>query len=125
MKDFRRPKSWILGTAVERTGPVSAKVQLSTGEVIRRHQDQIRIRKDSVPTPEADKGNQDIPLAETPLLPSEVLPAPAVHTPISPSPSPSVTLQPATGEAELGQALLGPPKRRSTRIRQRPKRFGD
>ena len=32
VKDFRRPKSWISGTAVERTGPVSAKVRLSTGE---------------------------------------------------------------------------------------------
>ena len=62
VKDFRRPKSWISGTAVERTGPVSAKVQLSTGEVIRRHHDQNRIRNDPVPTPEADKGNQDISL---------------------------------------------------------------
>ena len=48
VKDFRRPKSWISGTTVERTGPVSVKVQLSYGGVIRRHQDQIRIRNDPV-----------------------------------------------------------------------------
>ena len=125
VKDFRRPKSCISGTVVERTGPVSAKVQLSTGEVIRRHQDQIRIRTDPVPTLPADNGNQDAPSLEIPLIPSDIPPTSALQTSVLPAPTPSVPPQPATIEEELPQATSSPLKRRSLRIRQRPKRLGD
>lgn len=43
-KDFRNPKAWIPGTVVKKTGPVSAEVQLEDGQIIRRHQDHLRIR---------------------------------------------------------------------------------
>ena len=125
VKDFRRPKSCISGTVVEKTGPVSAKVQLSTGEVIRRHQDQIRIRTDPVPTLPTDNGNQNTPPLDIPLIPSDISPTPASQTSVLPSTTPSVPPQPATIEDELPQATSSPPKRRSLRIRQRPKRFGD
>ena len=120
VKDFRRPKSCISGTVVEKTGPVSAKVQLSTAEVIRRHQDQIRIRSAPVLTLPTDNGNQNTPPLDIPLIPSDIS-----QTSVLPSPTPSVPPQPATIEDELPQATSGPPKRRSLRIRQRPKRFGD
>ena len=103
VKDFRRPKSCISGTVVERTGPVSAKVQLSTGEVIRRHQDRIRIRTDPVPMLPADNGNQDAPSLEIPLIPSDIPPTPALQTSVLPAPTPSVPPQPATIEEELPQ----------------------
>ncbi|CAB3995696.1 Retrovirus-related Pol poly from transposon, partial [Paramuricea clavata] len=45
-KDFRKPKSWMPGTVVKKTGPVSAEVQLDDGLIIRRHQDHLRIRTD-------------------------------------------------------------------------------
>ena len=114
VKDFRRPKSCIAGTVVEKTGPVSAKVQLSTGEVIRRHQDQIRIRTDPVPTLPVDNGNQEIPPLEIPLIPSDISPTPASQTSVLPSPTASVPPQPATIE-ELQQATSSAPKRRSLR----------
>ena len=113
LKDFRRSKSCISGTVVERTGPVSAKVQLSTGEVIQRHQDQIRIRTDPVPTPPADNVNQDAPSLEIPLIPSDIPPTPALQTSVLPAPTPSVPPQPATIEEESPQATSSPLKRRS------------
>ena len=122
VKDVKRAKSWIPGTIIGRIGPVSAKVQLNTGEIIRRHQDQIRIRTDPDPTPQGDGENQDIIPLEKPLVPSDSLPTPALQTTASQSPAP---LQPSTSEVEQQQATSSPPKRRSTRTRQRPKRFGD
>jgi len=44
-KDFRYKKAWMPGTVVEKTGPVSARVQLDNGTVIRRHQDHFRSRE--------------------------------------------------------------------------------
>ena len=122
VKDVKRAKSWIPGTIIGRTGPVSAKVQLNPGEIIRRHQDHIRIRTDPDPTPQGDGENQDIIPLEIPLVPSDGLPTQALQNPASQSPAP---LQPSTSEVERQQATSSPTKRRSTRTRQRPKRFGD
>ena len=36
------------GTVVKKTGPVSARVQLDNGTVIRRHQDHVRSRENDV-----------------------------------------------------------------------------
>lgn len=72
VKDSRRPKSWIAGTIVEKTG-----------EVIRRHQDHLRIRTDPDPTPQVDNENQDIVPMETPLVSSD--------TPQAPQPCTTVT----------------------------------
>ena len=41
VKDFRCKKTWILGTVVDKTGPVFARIQLDDGSVIRRHQDHV------------------------------------------------------------------------------------
>ncbi|CAB4004480.1 LOW QUALITY PROTEIN: uncharacterized protein K02A2.6-like [Paramuricea clavata] len=53
-KDFRKPKSWMPGTVVKKTGPVSAEIQLDDGLIIRRHQDHLRIRTDRVITDNDD-----------------------------------------------------------------------
>ena len=47
-KDFRNKKAWMSGTVVEKTGPVSARVQLDNGTVIRRHQDHVQSRENDV-----------------------------------------------------------------------------
>ena len=44
VKDFRYKKTWMPGTVVDKTGPVSARIQLDDGSVIRRHQDHVRVR---------------------------------------------------------------------------------
>ena len=36
VKDLRYKKTWMPGTVVDKTGPVSARVQLDDGSVIRR-----------------------------------------------------------------------------------------
>ena len=41
-KDFRYKRAWLPGTVLEKTGPVSARVQLDNWTVIRRHQDHFR-----------------------------------------------------------------------------------
>ena len=41
-KDFRYKKAWMPGTVMEKTGPVSAQVQLDNGTVIRQHQDHVQ-----------------------------------------------------------------------------------
>ena len=41
-KDFQNKKAWMSVTVVEKTGPVSARVQLDNGTVILRHQDHVK-----------------------------------------------------------------------------------
>ena len=45
VKDFRYKKTWMPGTVVDKTGPVSARIQLDDGSVSRRHQDHVRVRE--------------------------------------------------------------------------------
>ena len=45
VKDFRYKKTWMPGTVVDKTGPVSARIQLGDGSVIRPHQDHFRVRE--------------------------------------------------------------------------------
>ena len=45
VKDFRYKKTWMPDTVVDKTGPVSARIQLDDGSVIRRHQDHVRVRE--------------------------------------------------------------------------------
>jgi hypothetical protein len=117
IKDFRHPKSWLPGTVVEKTGPVSARVKLSNGEIIRRHQDHIRIRTDQDITPPVDSGSQEIRPLETPLVSNDIPPNSAPHSPAAP--------QPSISEEEKQPTELSQQKRRSTRIRQRPKHLAD
>ena len=126
IKDFRRPKSWLLGTVVEKTGPVSARVKLSNGEIIRRHQDHIRIRTDQDITPPVDSGSQEIRPLETPLVSNDIPPNSAPHSPAAPQPSISEEVrQPFISEEVKQPTELSQQKRRSTRIRQRPKHLAD
>ena len=117
IKDFRSPKSWMSGTVVEKTGPVSAKVRLSTGEIMRRHQDHIRIRTDQDLTPQVDSGSQEIVPLETPLVSNDIPRSPAPQSPVAPQPSISEEVRQPTEFSSQ--------KRRSARIRQRPKHLVD
>ena len=69
-KDFRKPKSWMPGTVVKKTGPVSAEIQLDDGLIIRRHQDHLRIRTD-VPQTTIASGLEDIQLPTREVNPAE------------------------------------------------------
>ena len=69
-KDFRYKKAWIPGTVVEKTGPVSARVQLDNGTVIRRHQDHVRSRENDV----AEEPVTSVTPSMTPSVTPVVLP---------------------------------------------------
>jgi hypothetical protein len=83
---------------------------------MRRHQDHIRIRTDQDLTPQVNSGNQEIVSLETPLVSSDISQSPAPQSPAAPQPSISEVRQPTE---------FSPQKRRSTRIRQRPKHLVD
>ena len=68
-KDFRYKKTWIPGTVIEKTGPVSVRVQLDDGIVLRRHQDHVRNRSNEVVTQQA---SSDIPEVVPVVLPESV-----------------------------------------------------
>jgi hypothetical protein len=69
-KDFRKPKSWIPGTVVKTTGPVSAEIQLDDGPIIPCHQDNLRILFD-VPQTTIASGLEDIHLPTRQVNPAE------------------------------------------------------
>ena len=97
-KDFRYKKAWMSGTVVEKTGPVSARVQLDNGTVIRRHQDHVRRRENDVAeepvvgvTPSVTPGVTPVVLPES----NATSPTPGVsdqlEVPKSPSAAPTQT----------------------------------
>lgn len=109
-KDFRQKKTWMPGTVVKKTGPVSAHVQLeSTGQVIRRHHDHLRIRTNEVQETETD-------IYEAVGLPEPVLPTP-VETSNQPEPVKDSTVVDVTTPAMQ--------KTRPIRTRQMPKHLND
>lgn len=101
-KDFRYKKAWMPGTVVENTGPVSARVQLENGTVVRRHQDQVRAR---VNGDEATQSvEEEIPEIMPVVLPEQEQlksPAPAEQPPVAPSPKPSRPVRSRTRPAYL------------------------
>lgn len=71
VKDFRKSKlTWMPGTITEKTGPISARVQLEDGSIVRRHQDHMAIRTD--PT-ENDQMEPSIPEMFSPSQSTPVL----------------------------------------------------
>ena len=83
-KDLRHKKTWMSGTIVEKTGPVSTCVQLDNGTVIRRHQDHVRRGENEVvEEPVADDTPSVTPIA-----------LPEVHVTSPTSPTPGVSHQP-------------------------------
>ena len=47
MLDFRPGHTWLQGKIVKCSGPVSYKIKLDNGQLVRRHQDHLRRRSTS------------------------------------------------------------------------------
>lgn len=108
VKNNRSGEKWLSGHILKSSGPVSFKVQLQNGKMIRCHQDQLRSRFTENPQ------QKDIPLFEDDdvnIIPSSPNSAPVVLEPPSTESAP----QPATGGAN----------RYPSRIRRPPERFAD
>ena len=96
IKNFQARDSWLPGTIVKVSGPLSFHVELQDGRIIRRHVDHILLR--STPTPEEPNDNW----INLPDIPDS-----------------SLTEQSTT------TSLTTPPSlRRSTRVSVPPKRYG-
>ena len=91
--------TWIPGTVVKITGPLSYHIKLMDGGIVRRHVDAVRTREKSIdPTP-----LKDFPWSQDTLyIPTGVTPP----QPLPPPPPPV------------------PPVRRSTRVRVQPSYYG-
>ena len=87
-KNFGQGQRWWPGNVVEVTGPVSYRVSLESGHVIRRHQDHLRIRRNApVVEPEAvleEDVEQDMEQDLDPVVPDVPLPM-AIQPSIQPS----------------------------------------
>ena len=109
VKDFRHKKTWMPGTVVDKTGPVSARIQLDDGSVIRRHQDHVRVRGSQ---PAADTVASEV-LEATPMAIS--IPV-ATSEPDASSPpntsSPDTPKPPSTSPVNLSPKQSRPVRRR-------------
>ena len=68
VRDFRHAKTWIPGVITEKTCPVSAKIQLTNGNIGQRHQDHVRARTNPLQTQE-DTYNEDTLMVPDPQNP--------------------------------------------------------
>ena len=80
-KDFRYKKAWLPGTVLEKTGPVSARIQLDNGTVIRRHQDHVRRHEKDVAEEPIVSVTQSVTPSVTPGVTPVVLPEPDATSP--------------------------------------------
>ena len=101
IKNFPTGDSWLPGTVVKSSGPLSFHVQLQDGRIIRRHIDHIILRS----TTTSDEPNDDW------------ISMPDVA-------EPNATESNATEQSTTVTATTPPPLRRSTRVSVPPKRYG-
>jgi hypothetical protein len=83
-RNFASGNPWLHGVISEVTGPLSFKVQLTDGRVVRRHLDQVRSRW--ADNPEAPPL---LPMSPDPLLPEEDLSDPVLPQPMPMAEPPS------------------------------------
>ncbi len=92
LKDFQTNGTWLPGSIVQQTGPVSYKAEIGDGRVLRRHLDHIRDRTHSLSTTESSQDDMTNPndlddtAAHNDLQDFEVSPDPS---PTPPDESPS------------------------------------
>ena len=101
VKNFREGPNWLTGTIITSTGPVSYKIQLDSGHMVRRHVDHIQIRHITNP-PSTDDAMDDI---------------------IFPIPIDSSTTTPMLSAQPTTQETVSMP-RRSSRVRRPPNYYG-
>ncbi|KAL0151831.1 hypothetical protein M9458_052832 [Cirrhinus mrigala] len=120
-KNFSSGPTWISGTVQKKTGPLSYTIALGSGQVVRRHIDQVRNSQVVSPAGTAvglESSLQDV--TELPLPES-----------ISPAPSGDSVGQPTSGtttEVTVSETLKAeeqPELRRSTRTRKLPSYLKD
>lgn len=109
IRNFSQGPEWVPAVVTQPTGPVSYRAATSSGEVVRRHVDQMIKRAPSV-IPLDVTSQADL---QVPVVPAEVQDNSVATTPSNPS-----------SPAPLPAAPLSL-RSRSTRITRKPDRYGD
>uniref|UniRef100_A0A803JUZ6 Gypsy retrotransposon integrase-like protein 1 n=1 Tax=Xenopus tropicalis TaxID=8364 RepID=A0A803JUZ6_XENTR len=120
-RNYAMGPKWIPAVIVEATGPVSYKVKIADGRVIRRHVDQLRSRlgDNACPNTEGNHGQSGLQSDLTPLaFPEEEIPA-AEQTADVPERVPDNT------EANLQGEVISVPLERPRRAIQKPRYLED
>eukprot|EP00079_Xenopus_tropicalis_P032197 XP_017945968.1 PREDICTED: uncharacterized protein LOC108645361 [Xenopus tropicalis] len=120
-RNYAMGPKWIPAVIVEATGPVSYKVKIADGRVIRRHVDQLRSRlgDNACPNTEGNHGQSGLQNDLTPLaFPEEEIPA-AEQTEDVPERVPDNT------EANLQGEVISVPLERPRRAIQKPRYLED
>lgn len=111
VRNFARGPTWLAGTLIECTGPVSFKAQLADGRLVRRHVDHLLRRVGNTPAPELSPPTPDelldrSRLTAPPGVPSEPLQSPEV--PLADA-QPAATVTPQTPARLPHVSPLPPP----------------
>ncbi|KAI2645108.1 hypothetical protein H4Q32_029747 [Labeo rohita] len=120
-KNFSSVPTWISGTVQKRTGPLSYTIALGSGQVVRRHIDQVR--NSQVVSPAGTSVGLESSLQDVTELP--------LPESVSPAPSGDCVGQPTSGtttEVTVSETLKAeeqPELRRSTRTRKLPSYLKD
>jgi hypothetical protein len=116
--NFGKGEKWLQGVIISKTGPVSFVAQLVNGGLLRRHQDQLRLRHVAAPPLEDAAIQVNIPVSQ------DIVQAPTVEVGLSQeppvavgeSPLPSDGHQPpATTNADAVSSKESSPKRSDSR----------
>ena len=116
VRNCSRGSKWVPGTIIQEAGPLSARVELEDGMVVRRHQDQLisRTTEPLCPSPTAQRAGYS---KEGSVVPEVALPD--VN-------SPEVTcgeLESPTTPEDPSLVLTTPVRRYTVRDRRPPQRF--
>lgn len=114
-RNFGSGPAWVPGSITEKTGPVSCKVTLGNGQVVRRHIDQVRGGSSILPAMTTE-GLPDTSSEEDEEPPPQLLP----ETPISSDSGDSTAAEIMDKLPESSPAGQPPAVRRSQRARKTP-----
>ena len=117
VRNYSRGSKWVLGTIIQETGPVSVRVELEDGTVVRRHHDQLISRTTEpifCPSPTAQRAGHS---NEGSVVPEVAVPD--VN-------SPEVTcgeLEPPTTPEDPSLVPVTPVRRYAVKDRRPPQRY--
>lgn len=115
-RNFGSGPAWVPGEITEKTGPVSFKVTLGNGQVVRRHIDQVRGRSSIPPAMTPEVLSDTSPEEDVNEPPLQVVP----EVPVSADSTDSTAAEATVEQPESSPAVDPPAVRRSQRARKAP-----
>ena len=137
--NFRPGQCWLPGSVIKSSGPVSFKVKLSNGQIVRRHQDHIR-KRSQTESVESNDGNtadltecapspvalEEVPTEEDtaiPAAPTAAMSSTSGDPPPGSLPQEPVNDTPGPRDTLATEPSSSPQRRYPTRLRVPPDRY--